>query len=58
MQKDDLEEIPWENPRKLSEAEVDEDLLLPLLEDLDDVEARQLHDIWTCTGDTLVLADR
>jgi|SRR5208282_446297 len=55
--KSDLEEVSWDEARKLSDAEVDE-LLLPILHDMSNQELRNLHDLWTCTGDTLVLADR
>lgn len=56
ISRSDLEENPWKDPMPLSDDQVEEELLLPLIEKLN--RYREMDVDWTCCGDTLVATRR
>jgi hypothetical protein len=52
----DLKEKPWKDVLHLSDSQVEEELLLPMIEKFN--KHPELYSAWTCCGDTLVAAQR
>lgn len=56
ISREDLEEKSWHSAVELSDDQVEQDLLLPLIEKLNKYHELDLD--WTCSGNTLVATIR